>query len=61
MQAPGKNPGPHRAFIFTIYSHPRILSQRHIRRRDLPAPCQGAVNVMRPAGRTIKEKMRWSN
>jgi quinol monooxygenase YgiN len=42
MQAPRKNPGPHRASIFTIYSHPRILWQRQIRRRDLPAPCQGA-------------------
>ena len=43
VQAPGKNPEPHRAFIFTIYSHPRILSQRHIGRRDLPAPCQGTT------------------
>ena len=51
MLAPGKYPGPHRAFIFTIYSHPRILPQRHIRTRDLPAPCQGASkrNAASPA------------
>jgi quinol monooxygenase YgiN len=51
MLPPGKNPGPHRAFIFTIYLHPRMLSQRHIGRRDLPAPCQGASSrnaVRRP-------------
>jgi quinol monooxygenase YgiN len=50
-QNPCKNPGTSPARFFTIQSHPRILSQRHISGEPCPDPCQGASirNARRPA------------